>query len=96
MKDDFTFEHTYDKGLLSLDIDLSKVNPSLAGSEIEGELAIWNMAHENVTYGVDFTLICTNKDKCKQESAFKGVEIETIVEKIKEEDSKKEEEPNEK
>ena len=56
------------------------------------------MAHENVTYGVDFTLICTNKDKCKQESAFKGVEIETIVQ--IEEASKQEEveleEPTEK
>ena len=62
LKDDFEIDHTYDKGLLSLNIDLTKVDPRLAGSKVEGELAIWNMDNENKTYAIDFSLICTNKD----------------------------------
>ena len=60
LKDDFEIDHTYDKGLLSLDIDLTQIDPSLAGSKVKGELTIWNMENENKTYAIDFSLISTN------------------------------------
>ena len=63
--DDFEIDHTYEKGLLSLDIDLTQIEPSLAGSIVKGELAIWNMDKDKKTYAMDFSLICTNKEKCK-------------------------------
>ena len=63
---DFKVDHSYDKGLITLEIDLTKIDPELAGSSVIGELSIWNMVQQSAISEMEFILICTNKDKCKK------------------------------
>ena len=83
LKADFSVDFSYEKEIITLEIDLTQMNPRMADESVIGELSIWNLAHENATYEIEFMLICTDKDKCKIPEAFKGVEI-PVFEEVKE------------
>ena len=52
--------------MISLAINLTKVDATLVGSTVSGVLEISNSNKEKVEYLIQFKLICTDKDYCEQ------------------------------